>query len=228
MVWTPWKKPRRASLRGDSVEERFGVSPRIFPSMARHFAIGSAPPQNASASAAASIPSEPITTDPPAAMRNCDCSGRARVRTRAGSRKCVHPRPGTALSAAHLPDAFKQVPVTTPACSHRQIHATLGALFDHVRWLSPVILGASILALYGGYCCFFRFPPAVWLTGFVLWLASWHLGMIVISILPERGYHDLIHSLKTGWMIPFCVVAVGLPILTLKPKRSEQYGAGNP
>jgi hypothetical protein len=98
---------------------------------------------------------------------------------------------------------------------------TLGALFDHVCWLSPAIWGASILALYAGYSLIFRFPPFVWLGGFVLWTGSWHLGLLVISIVPERGYPDLIHSLKTGWMIPFCVIAVGMPILTLKQQRSE-------
>jgi hypothetical protein len=98
----------------------------------------------------------------------------------------------------------------------------LGALFNHIYWLSPAIWGASILCLYCGYSFLFRFPPFVWLSGFVLWMGSWHFGLIVISIAPERGYHDLIHSLKTGWMIPFCVAAVGLPILTLKQRRSER------
>jgi len=104
---------------------------------------------------------------------------------------------------------------------------TLGALFSHMSWLSPVIWGASILALYLGYSQLFRFSPYVWLSGFVLWMGSWHFGLIVISIAPERGYHDLIHSLKTGWMIPFCVAAVGLPILTLKKIQSEQDAPSN-
>ena len=99
---------------------------------------------------------------------------------------------------------------------------TLGAVFDHVHWISPVIWGASILALYGGYSVFFRFSPFIWFSGFWLWMCSWHLGLIMIPFVPERGYHDLIHSLKTGWMIPFCVVAVGMPVLTLMQKRCEQ------
>ena len=98
----------------------------------------------------------------------------------------------------------------------------LGDLFDHIHWLAPAIWGAAILALYVGYRSLFRFPPVVWLAGFSLWMASWHLGLIVITIAPERGHHDLIHSLKTGWMIPFCVLAVGLPVLALKQDRSEQ------
>ncbi len=104
---------------------------------------------------------------------------------------------------------------------------TLGALFDYVHWLSPMVWGASILALYAGYRCFFRFSPAVWIIGFVLWLASWHLGLIVVSILPERGYHDLIHALKTGWLIPFCVIAVGLPIVSLT-HDTKRTGAARP
>ena len=99
---------------------------------------------------------------------------------------------------------------------------SLGALFYHVYWLSPVIWGSSILALYAGYRLLFRFPFFVWLGGVVLWMGSWHLGLIVIFILPERGYDDLIHSLKTGWMIPFCVSAVGMPLLALEQKQSEQ------
>ncbi|MBN8456237.1 MAG: hypothetical protein J0M04_00130 [Verrucomicrobia bacterium] len=105
---------------------------------------------------------------------------------------------------------------------------TLGALFYHVHWLSPVIWGTSILALYAGYRLLFRFPPSMWLGGFVLWMGSWHFGLIVIIILPERGYEDLIHSLKTGWMIPFCVAAVGMPLLALEKEPSEQAVARQP
>ena len=91
----------------------------------------------------------------------------------------------------------------------------MGALFNHVYWLSPAVWGAAILALYTGYRCFFKFSPLVWLIGFILWMGSWHFGLLVISTIPERGNPDLIHSLKTGWMIPFCVAAVGLPVLSL-------------
>ena len=89
-------------------------------------------------------------------------------------------------------------------------------MFDHVSWLAPMIWGASILALYVGYRVLFPFSLGSWVIGFALWMASWHLGLTMISIIPERGSPDLIHSLKTGWMIPFCVLAVGLPVLSVR------------
>ena len=96
---------------------------------------------------------------------------------------------------------------------------TFGPIFYHIHWLSPLVWAASILPLYVGYHYFFRFPIGIWFAGPALWSASWFLGLIVISIIPERGHPDLIHALKTGWMIPFCVIAVGLPILVMKPKN---------
>lgn len=91
----------------------------------------------------------------------------------------------------------------------------LGKLFEHMVWISPLIWGASILVLYAAYRWFFRFPRPIWIVGFGLWMGSWHLGLLMITVLPERGYHDLVHALKTGWMIPFCVIAVGLPLTYL-------------
>ena len=78
---------------------------------------------------------------------------------------------------------------------------------------------AHIVVLYAGYRRFFSFPKKTWLIGCSAWTFSWFLGLIVITILPEKGYHDLIHSFKTGWMIPFCVWGVGLPIATFSDQH---------
>jgi len=103
----------------------------------------------------------------------------------------------------------------------------LGPVFDHIHWVAPLIWLASLLVLYSGYRRIFRFPSSTWIIGTILWVCSWHIGLLAITVLPERGYEDLIHSLKTGWMIPFCVIAVGLPVLYTPQKESEQGGGLN-
>lgn len=103
----------------------------------------------------------------------------------------------------------------------------LGPLFEQIYWVSPLIWGLSILSLYSGFRLLFHFPISLWITGFFLWTLSWHLGLIAITLIPERGHNDLIHSLKTGWMIPFCVIAVGLPIAYLANKQIKRGQAAN-
>lgn len=103
----------------------------------------------------------------------------------------------------------------------------LGPVFDHIHWVAPFIWLASLLILYSGYRLIFRFPSSMWIIGALLWVCSWHIGLLAITALPERGHDDLIHSLKTGWMIPFCVIAAGLPVLYTSQKESEQSGGLN-
>ncbi|MDF1852627.1 MAG: hypothetical protein P1U85_17455 [Verrucomicrobiales bacterium] len=94
--------------------------------------------------------------------------------------------------------------------------------------LAVLILGlfwffwaAHLLILYIGYRKNFAFPKRIWLIGGGLWTFSWVLGLLLITLLPERGSHDFVHALKTGWMIPFCVFAVGLPIAVSANHRAS-------
>jgi hypothetical protein len=44
-------------------------------------------------------------------------------------------------------------------------------------------------------------------------VVSWPLAIFVRSLLEQRGSADLIHALKSGFVIPFLVVSLGLPLL---------------
>lgn len=85
---------------------------------------------------------------------------------------------------------------------------------DRGTWkgLALVGWGLTILPLYGGFRFFICFPWWVWPVGICLWSGSWLLGSLVLHVVPDRNHTDLIHALKTGWVIPFCVVAAGLPV----------------
>ena len=83
-----------------------------------------------------------------------------------------------------------------------------------ILWISAAVV---IYRIYGNW---YRISRITWLTGIGLWMGSWPLGLAIISIIPERGSADLIHALKTGWIIPFLVIAAGLPV-AIAPNRKN-------
>jgi hypothetical protein len=47
----------------------------------------------------------------------------------------------------------------------------------------------------------------------VLFMLSWPLSMLLLDITHHRGGDDVIHALKSGFVIPFLILSLGLPIL---------------
>lgn len=92
--------------------------------------------------------------------------------------------------------------------------AVISMKTDRGTWKALALAGwfLTIIPLYGWFRFFFRFPGWVWPVGICLWSGSWLLGSLVLHMVPDRGHTDLIHALKTGWVIPFCVIAAGLPV----------------
>lgn len=97
-------------------------------------------------------------------------------------------------------------------------------------WMGLALAGwfLAIILLYGGFRFYFRFPWWVWPVGLGLWSGSWMLGSLVLQLVPDRGHTDLIHALKTGWMIPFCVIAVGLPVAWMTTNNTNSLKTAPP
>jgi len=51
------------------------------------------------------------------------------------------------------------------------------------------------------------------LSSAVLFVVSWPLAIFVRTFFEQRGAADLIHALKSGFVIPFLVVSLGVPLL---------------
>jgi hypothetical protein len=82
-------------------------------------------------------------------------------------------------------------------------------------------LWAGYPLIFGVICRWFAVPVRIWATlvSAVLFSASWPLAIFVRSFFDERG-DDAIHALKSGHVIPFLVVSLGLPIVFL-PNSGE-------
>ncbi len=55
-------------------------------------------------------------------------------------------------------------------------------------------------------------PGPVWLSS-LLFVISWPLAILLLEITGRRGGPNLIHALKSGFVIPFLVFSLGLPVL---------------
>ena len=57
--------------------------------------------------------------------------------------------------------------------------------------------------------------------GAVLFLLAWPLAILARMLVEDIGGHDdPIHAVKSGFIVPFLFVALGIPILSRKPDRS--------
>jgi hypothetical protein len=62
----------------------------------------------------------------------------------------------------------------------------------------------------------------------LLFVASWPLAIFVRSAFEDRGGQDLIHALKSGFVIPFLVLSLGLPLLRFSWPTSRHRRASTP
>ncbi|WP_395746669.1 hypothetical protein [Prosthecobacter sp.] len=87
--------------------------------------------------------------------------------------------------------------------------------------LAPVVWGLVPLG-FSVLCRGFGVPvkpfPVLVSTG--LFYLSWPLAIFVRSFFDQRGGADLIHALKSGYLIPFLILSLGLPVLAALPRRS--------
>ncbi|HVK71657.1 MAG TPA: hypothetical protein VM694_44690 [Polyangium sp.] len=53
-----------------------------------------------------------------------------------------------------------------------------------------------------------------WVLGQALFVAAWPLATLVTQVIPQHGYSDAMHAFKSGLVVPFFVVALGLSVPT--------------
>ncbi len=93
--------------------------------------------------------------------------------------------------------------------------------FNYRVWHCPLVWVLFPMGLYLTLSRYLILERWSILVGVLIWFFSWHLGLLMITVLPEKGSSDLIHSLKTGWMIPFCVFGLGFPFFNSKTKKID-------
>lgn len=54
----------------------------------------------------------------------------------------------------------------------------------------------------------------------LLFVLSWPVAIFVRTFFEQRGSSDFIHALKSGFVIPFLVLSLGLPLLAFPAGRS--------
>jgi hypothetical protein len=50
----------------------------------------------------------------------------------------------------------------------------------------------------------------------VLFVVSWPVAVWLLEVVDHRGGADLIHALKSGFVIPLLVVSLGFPLLGMR------------
>lgn len=114
-------------------------------------------------------------------------------------------------------DAALRFLFATGPAAMAQLALSEGEL-ERLWWLraAGVPLGWALIPLaFCVLCRAFgvRVRLAAALASAVLFTASWPLAIAVRTVFEHRGSPDLIHALKSGFVIPFLMLSLGLPLL---------------
>ncbi len=84
--------------------------------------------------------------------------------------------------------------------------------------LSLPVLWALMPVAFGWLCRLFgaRVHFGLHLLSSGLFIASWPLAVWLLDVVDHRGGADLIHALKSGFVIPLLVFSLGVPLLFAK------------
>lgn len=99
-----------------------------------------------------------------------------------------------------------------------------------VRWIGPypdfLILAVWMLPLFWallplvfGWLCRWhgiRVHFGLHVLSSVLFVVSWPVAVWLLEVVDHRGGADLIHALKSGFVIPLLVVSLGFPLLGMR------------
>lgn len=98
----------------------------------------------------------------------------------------------------------------------------LGFTFDRFR-LPPIwfiiyttpVLWALVPLIFGWVCRWhgIRIHFGLHLFSSILFVASWPVAVWLLGVVDHRGGADLIHALKSGFVIPLLVISLGFPLL---------------
>lgn len=84
-------------------------------------------------------------------------------------------------------------------------------------WLLP-FLWALIPLAFGWLCRWhgIRIHFGLHLLSSILFVASWPVAVWLLDVVDHRGGADLIHALKSGFVIPPLVISLGFPLLAAR------------
>lgn len=63
--------------------------------------------------------------------------------------------------------------------------------------------------------------------GACLWLIAFPLSMALLALVKHKGDSDMLHAIKSGFVVPFLIVSLGLPLLT-KIKKGDGQQSPSP
>lgn len=93
------------------------------------------------------------------------------------------------------------------------LHAVFGRFASgfSIALLFWLLIPLSLCLLYR----FFGVPATLVKTvcSTLLFVLSWPIATFVRTFFEQRGSADIIHALKSGFIIPFLIVSLGLPLL---------------
>ena len=85
----------------------------------------------------------------------------------------------------------------------------------HVQTMQLALPWVWFLLPVAIFCIYRLFVKLRWsacLVGCGCFWLSWLIALAVLYVLPEKGTVDLIHTLKTGWIIPPLIFGLGYPL----------------
>lgn len=86
--------------------------------------------------------------------------------------------------------------------------------------LSPLLwMGLPLLFCWVCQLCGARLSVWKCLFSMGLFVLSWPIAVGVRMLFEERGGADFIHALKSGFVIPFLIIALGLPLLSWPQRK---------
>ncbi|HSI11568.1 MAG TPA: hypothetical protein VK961_05965 [Chthoniobacter sp.] len=138
------------------------------------------------------------------------------------------------------------------AACFASVHNRAGFVGALMAFFLPGYLGANIAlhAVFGRFASTFSFSFAlvIWLLiplsfcllcrllgapitavkticSTLLFVLSWPISTFVRDFFEERGSDDFIHALKSGFIVPFLIVSLGLPLLPYPARTFRRKAA---
>jgi hypothetical protein len=118
-------------------------------------------------------------------------------------------------------DAGPSAAFTAVSLGHGDLGVGIGR-FEVLRWLS--LAAWSLIPLsFCLLCRLFGAPVTLprALCSAALFVVSWPVAVFVRGFFEQHGSPDGIHALKSGFVVPFLVVSLGIPLLHFPPVTSH-------
>lgn len=74
-----------------------------------------------------------------------------------------------------------------------------------------------LIALFSLRIVHIKVPPKYILLSQVMFLLAFPVSVLLLMLIPDKGYPDFIHAVKTGFVFPFLFFSLGLPLIYCRP-----------